>query len=106
MWLFSTAGFVSIVEYKPDPTRLLVRARHADDIPALFGVGVTVEVNPTADYRFRSVISRERVAEVIAAKVADIHYPNFKNTLNDHRRAAAYMNVWAAMERYQSEITG
>lgn len=106
MWLFTTSGFVSIVAYGPDPALLLVRAHHADDIAALFGPEAVVVADAGHDYKFRAVISRERVAQVVAERVGEIMYTNFKAEVADPTRHQAYLGVWRTMKRFQVALYG
>jgi hypothetical protein len=107
MWLMLDTGFVSIVEYRGDPQSLLVRSRVRADISRVFGDDVTVEEKPGADYLFRAVLPRERVAEVIAAKVMGLDYDSHAKDVALARsepargRRAAYYGTWTAMAGMQ-----
>lgn len=101
MWIFMTKGFLSIIQDKADPNTMVVRARHKDDLCEVFGEDVEVIADAGTDYKFRARIPRERVAEVIAAKVAAIDYTNFKDTVTDPERHDAYFDVWDVMYKYQ-----
>ena len=113
MWLFSKQGFVSIVQCRHVPGQLLVRARVKTDLDHFLGVVEqlggslhTIEETPTADYRFRSVVKREHVAQVVAMLASDIDYPNFKNSVHgDWKRDETYMQVWAAMRDLQTIVS-
>lgn len=111
MWVFLNNSFVSIVE--PNEVRprgalcatLLVRARLKGDIERAFGADVKVQLTRDADYRFRALLPRTRVAFALAGMVGSIDYCNFKSSIaaKDKARSLAYMRVWTEMERLQQE---
>jgi hypothetical protein len=96
MWIFLSDAFLSIVAHREKPGVLLVRARAPGDISAVFPTA-EVKVTPGADYRYRAEVPAAAVAEVLAARVRDIAYPNFKDTVRDPARHDAYLDVWADM---------
>jgi len=105
MWLFLNDGFISVVANRDDDQTLLVRARRADDIERIFGADTPVVVTPAADYRFRAVIPRAVVAQVLADHIQKIDYPNFKNSIRDESYHDAALRVWQTMHGYQREAT-
>jgi len=100
MWIFLNDAFLSIVDKGPNDGALLVRARRPGEIARVFP-GTVEEATPFNDYAFRARVDREEVAAVLAARVRAIAYPNFKGSVKDGDRHAAYARVWAAMERFQ-----
>jgi len=100
MWLFTSNSFLSIVEHDHDPSLLHVRARLAGDIEEVFP-GADVIETPNADYRYRTSLPRERVAEALSRMVREIDYTNFKNSVNDPNRKDHYIKVWEVMWRAQ-----
>lgn len=103
MWIFLKNSFLSIVD-KGDRTgtTLLVRARRAGDIEAVFS-DTSVSEGSGTDYRYRARIARHEVAERIAEEIGLIAYVNFKSSVSDHSRHDAYMAVWDAMYRFQQD---
>ena len=103
MWIFLSDSFLSIVD-KGDKSgqTLLVRARRMGDIESVFPEAKIVEGGGT-DYQYRARIGREEVALRMAEQLRGVKYTNFKATVGDHARHAAYMSVWGAMYRYQQE---
>jgi hypothetical protein len=101
MWIFLSNSFLSIVD-KGDPggSTLLVRARKAGDIEAVFPHADVIQGGGT-DYEFRARIDREEVAKVVADQVRAVTYPNFKSTVAERDRHDAYMHVWDAMYSFQ-----
>lgn len=103
MWICLNNGFVSIVEYRSNPYYVIVRARDEDSIKNIFGSMVYTEETPSRDYRYRAILSKEYVSKIIAEKVLDINYPNFKNSVEDNDLHAAYSSMWFTMYKYQTE---
>ncbi|MFX1716732.1 hypothetical protein [Paraburkholderia sp. A1RO-5L] len=101
MWLCLSDAFLSIVNSDQDPTVLMVRARRRGDIEAVFGPTYPVTTIPGRDYQFRAFIPREFVGNVIALKLLDIDYTNFKNSVKDRHLHDAYANVWGIMADLQ-----
>jgi hypothetical protein len=100
MWIFLNDAFLSIVDKGGDGNTLLVRARKAGDIERVFPDARVVQGEGT-DYAFRARIEREEVAEKIADAARNIRYSNFKNTVKEHDRHDAYIDVWQAMYAFQ-----
>jgi|SRR5580704_18831608 hypothetical protein len=100
MWIFLSDSFLSIVAHSSIPGSLLVRARHEGDIERAFP-DIAATVDESADYRYRAVIPREVVAQRLSEVAGSIDYPNFKNTVHDHDRRDAYMEIWSTMYRLQ-----
>lgn len=111
MWVFWKQGFVSIVQHRHLPGKLMVRARHRDDLESfarlldeLGGKKHSIQETPQADYRFRTVACKRTVARAMARIAAEIDYPNFKAAVHgDPARDSAYLDVWRAMNRFQDE---
>ena len=99
MWVFLNDSFLSIVAHQDKPGVLLVRARKAGDIKAVFPDAKTW-VDEHADYPHRAEVPAENVAEAVAARVRAIGYPNFKDSVQKGRRHDAYMDVWSVMRRW------
>lgn len=107
MWLFTVEGFLSVVEHRDDPNKVVVRARNRVALESIAeSLGVEIASTPTADYPCRIVITREQMANLAAAFVREIDYDNFKNaahSLGDKQYDKALMQVWSAM--YESSPT-
>lgn len=100
MWIYLNNSFLSIVQHKDDPNILHVRARKESDIEAVFPDAV-VKHTPSGDYKYRTDIERETVAQVIAQSVTGIDYTNFKNSVDDQQRHDVYMQLWSDSHRLQ-----
>lgn len=77
-----------------------IRARMKGDIEAVFP-GADVIETPKADYRYRTSVARERVAEAVSRMVREIDYDNFKNSVDDADRRDDYIKVWEVMWQAQ-----
>lgn len=88
------------MRHNTEPGKLLVRARVAGHIEAIFP-GAAVKETPTADYRYRAEIDGEEVAQAIARRIAAIDYRNFKASVRNRSLHDAYARVWAVMAGLQ-----
>lgn len=105
MWICLKDAFFSVVEHFDDDSLVLVRARFPDDIHKVFGYDA--EHTPQNDYPYRTTMSKTEFAQTLSQEAASINYNNFKGeadriakTDDDHRRANAYHDVWAIMNRH------
>jgi len=97
MWIMLKDSFLSIVRDKEAVTdTLLVRARKRADILAVFP-GAKVRSTPKRDYQFRADVTRAEVAKALVDQVFAIDYDNFKHTVEDPARHAAYARIWTTM---------
>jgi hypothetical protein len=100
MWTFLYNAFLSIVQYEERPGLLLVRARAAGDIDRVLPNAKVIHT-PKADYAYRALVPRRDVAQALAKAVEAIDYTNFKDSVEDHDRHSAYMDVWTVMRAFQ-----
>lgn len=108
MWIFLKESFLSVIDPKgaykggtgPQSTKLLVRARIAGDIEAVFPSARVTET-PDRDYRFRALIDRREVADAMHRQVMELDCGNFKGSVPDKARHDAYSGVWHVMHREQ-----
>ena len=105
MWICTSSSFLSIVADRANKDRLLVRARIAGHIEAVFPEA-EVFSKIGSDYEFRSFIPREEVMQVIAKQVGDIKYDNFKNSVKNHALHNAYLGFWSIMVTLQEKTLG
>lgn len=77
----------------------MVRARVKGDLEEVFGHDQTVFTTPENDYRYRMILNKSYVSEVIKQKLQSIDYYNFKASIPtaDYSRKAAYSKVWSVM---------
>jgi hypothetical protein len=102
MWLVLNDAFLSIVEHDTDKSFLRVRARVEGDIERVFP-GVPVQLMKVSDYAYHANVLRAVAGPRIAELVANIDYSNFKNSVKEHDRHAAYLTIWSAMSRLQQD---
>jgi hypothetical protein len=99
MWLGHSNGWLSIVAHRERPNDLLVRARRDKHISS-FWPDVEIKFNADADYPYRSVISRDDVADVVMKYINGIDYDNFKQTVDEKNLADAFTSMWCTMYEY------
>ncbi len=99
MWIFQNDSFLSIVAQRDKPGVLMVRARKAGDIEAVFPQAESWEGGGT-DYQFRAEVPGEEVAEAMAERIRGIGYGNFKASVKDGPRHDAYSDVWWVMREW------
>jgi hypothetical protein len=100
MWICLNKAFYSVVQDKNEPSRLLVRARRAQDISKCFP-DAKVIANVGTDYKYRAFVSREDVAKAITNEIMNIDYSNFKSSVKNVDLHNAYMRVWHVMNEIQ-----
>lgn len=100
MWIFLPKSFISVVQKPGDTDTLTVRARIKGDIESVFPQA-KVEVNQGTDYKYRAMVPRDEVAQVLHDQVMNLDWSNFKGAVKAKKRHDAYMNVWSAMYAVQ-----
>lgn len=103
MWVCLNNSFLSIVANRHDPDLLLVRARIAGHIEAVFP-GAKPYRKEGSDYEFRADILRTEVKAALARRVEDIDYDNFKGSVKDDELHDAYMGFWSIMFKLQDKL--
>ncbi len=99
MWIFLNDSFLSIVANRDLSGVLLVRARKAGDIEAVFP-DASVRKGEGTDYRFRADVPAEQVAAALTRRVNAIDYTNFKDSVSGRNRHDAYFEVWEVMRQW------
>ena len=100
MWIQFNNAFLSIVENRDNKLELLVRARVKGDIEKIFPEADVFE-DDNADYKYRALISKAKVAARMMLKITVINYDNFKNSVKEVERKSAYNNVWVELRKLQ-----
>ena len=102
MWIMLNNAFLSIVENRNNKDELLVRARIEGDIERVFPEADSFQ-DEQADYKYRAYVLRKEVEKVLALKVSEINYGNFKGSISpkDRSRHDAYLRVWSEMYKTQ-----
>jgi len=107
MWIFLNDAYLSVVQCKDRPDKLLVRARFKGDLQRVFGENISVYRTPGADYLYRTVVDRAEVAKILWNRVMAIDYQNFKASIqNDWRRHDTYLDVWRTLKEAQEVQDG
>jgi hypothetical protein len=94
-------AFLSVVADKNDPNKLMIRARRKEDLRNIVGEQAQILETVTADYRWRTFLTRERFKELISQRIDRIDYTNFKNSVTDDERHEMYSDFWGIHRRYQ-----
>ena len=105
MWLFTTAGFFSIVQDAQDKTLHHIRARTLDDLDSLRALVPSlpraVLSHPGSDYRCRILCPSALLPEVLTALGQSIGYPNFKSETAglpaQRDKLPVYHKIWELM---------
>ena len=98
MWITLNNSFLSFVAHRELPDALMVRARAAGDIEAVFPTALVTHTPTGADYPYRATIARSEAGAVIGAALAGIDYTNFKSSVRDRNRHDVYLSVWSTMQ--------
>jgi hypothetical protein len=94
MWICFNDAFVSAVRDKVDPTKLVVRARAKEHLTRLFGEDAVISRSFRNDYEWRTWVTPEEFARVVADRVEDISYDNFKDSVRDEDLKSMYTGWW------------
>ena len=101
MWIFTTKGFLSIVQHNSMPGHFQVKSRAIDPLEALWPDQEIEEID-WADYRFRITMTKEKTLDVLTTEVRDVTYTSFKDQCReDHDYHYALTRVWSIMYNYQ-----
>ena len=105
MWLFTTTGFISIVEDNAD--QLTVRARDSFSLsPLAQSYNVEIRSTPTADYPYRIFLSKDQFKNYLHNQTGLINYKNFKSEVaitRGKKFANALLSVWSAMHEVEDK---
>jgi len=106
MWIFTTTGFLSIVQHMGIPTHFQVKARTPEPLEH-FWPEHDIEAIDWADYRYRISIPKEDVVSVITEIIRSVGYTSFKSQCaKDDDYHHALVRVWSVMHDYQRRIEG
>lgn len=106
MWVFMNDAFFSVVKDRNNENGVVVRARVGGDLENVFGYDHDVLETDDSDYRFRMFLDQGYVSNVIADRVNNINYTNFKDSISktDTTRKGYYTRVWAVMYDWQESL--
>ena len=120
MWVFTTDGFFSAVQFDSEKEIIQVRSRAEDNLVRLIkrlqGLGYSKEdiiCTPDRDYPWRIMMKREDWARYLSDYATDdLWYTDFKSSLrfgtghSDPQRLQALAEVWGVMyDRYEDRPT-
>lgn len=109
MWLCLNDAFFSIVDPGDaappgsNGTCLLVRARIKGDLERYFPEAEILEDAGT-DYRYRVIIKRAYVYELVTDSVTKINYTNFKDSVDSNTLLDLYHQFWDAAWSVQEKL--
>ena len=109
MWIFSTHGFLSIVQHKDMPDYFQVKSRTPVPLEELWPEQ-PIEVIEWADYRYRITILKTEVLSVLIDTMGEIDYTSFKdrclmvqrNGIYDYHQVLG--QIWKIMYDYQASM--
>jgi hypothetical protein len=103
MWIFLRDGFSSVRAVNNHAVMLRFRRMdHCDRFAARLGVDATeIAESDDTDYRYRFVVSRTRLAGLLAEEAQQIDYSNFKDACGcgDYRELLS--DVWGEHRHFQ-----
>lgn len=100
MWICFNDAFVSVVASDKDPKVLMVRARAHDHLTNLFGTH-KIHVTPDNDYRYRVYCDKGTWQNIVDARIQNIDYTNFKNSVKNKKLHDLYLEFWFLHMIYQ-----
>ncbi len=53
------------------------------------------------DYKYRVIVERKKVAQIVAARINQINYGNFKDSVESEGLHALYERFWILHHQYQ-----
>lgn len=114
MWLFTRAGFFSVVDKKRSGRgkgEVTIRARVKADFDRLkelyFPEMPDVQQTANTDYPYRIVVGKTQWAKVASLMSEDVTYDNFKSMVGKEQgydRAHLYGEIWSVMYGAEREL--
>jgi hypothetical protein len=97
MWICLNNSFVSIVQSKEDASKVYVRSRRKFDLKNfLNNKSVEIVETPYRDYRYRALVAKSDLANMLFSFPEKITYGNFKDSVVDKNLSAMYGEVWSS----------
>lgn len=106
MWIVTNKSFLSVVQDRKNPDKMVVRARVKGDLESFFGSDIKVLETDDSDYRFRTFVHRTVLKGKMLEEINSIDYSNFKNSVEDDERYGWYTQIWSVMYRVQENLYG
>jgi len=105
MWLCFNDAFVSAVQDECDHSLLKVRARSKEHLERLFpdrkGDIIT---SPENDYRWRIFVDKTEFARMVATRILELDYGNFKDSVPEKDLHDMYALWWGDHWNFQYNI--
>lgn len=103
--MFTTHGFVSVVQHDVHRGFVLVRARelaHLEELKSRTGLPGKIEHTPTHDYYYRMLVRKPLWADAVRDLAMQINYGNFKQETSlrqgKHSKYSVVLHqVWALL---------
>lgn len=112
MWLFTRHGFYSLTRSPDEPDKLQVRARlrrDLENLQAFTGLSATILETPSADYRWRWIVSPADAETITRCLTADITYSNFKGIVarqpDQTAKLTGLHDIWEIHRGWQKGFT-
>ena len=111
MWLFTKYGFFSVIKrkHRPQDKDYQVRGRERNDLENLrkvLHIEEPVLETPRGDYRYRILVDKEQLHQLMYTLVEELDYENFKKTMSSYpdqkQKMEAYNEVWGIMYDHQN----
>ncbi len=102
MWICLNNAFISAVEASPGSDLLKVRARKKKHLKALFPKN-RIHQDKLADYRYRVFTRKATLAKILAKRVLELDYGNFKDSVKEPALKSLYSNFWFDHKAYQDK---
>ena len=104
MWMFTTHGFLSVVQHNALPDHFQIQSRVRDPLSELWP-DHEIEVIDWADYRFRITIEKSDALSVLIKVMESVDYTSFKGACGHASRYHLVLTkIWNIMYSYQGEM--
>lgn len=104
MWVFTTKGFLSIVQHNSMPDHFQVKSRVIEPLEELWP-DHEIEVIDWADYRFRITMLKSEAIPVLLDQISSVKYTSFKDECSmDEDYHYTLTRVWSIMYNYQQRM--
>ncbi len=100
-WLCLNDSFVSIIAHRKNQQLLVVRARRKEHLINLLGDSIDITITPERDYKYRTTVERRSFAQIVASRIEQIDYGNFKDSVGDEDLHKMYERFWSLHRQFQ-----
>ena len=106
MWIFTTSGFLSIVQHKDADGHFQIKSRVREPLEELWPDHEILEIG-WADYRYRINIRKDDAIPVLVEEIEKVLYTSFKDECRkDENYHDALSRVWSTMYNFQTLCEG